>query len=170
MIIHKEKLIRPKKGSNKDRFYALFNFFSMSFVSGQELTKNKHVCHLENSIPDDKLLPTNFGPKHLPTSERVLKRFYASKGKCALWVFPYHCIQFKDSLKGNVTSEDQLNDSPDLSSGRGMKNQPRYRSWPRGLISVPKYSKNNVSVSRRPTFLKVVSEREQLLLNLRTGE
>ncbi|CBY11082.1 unnamed protein product [Oikopleura dioica] len=106
-------------GSNKDRFYALFNFFSMSFVSGQELTKNKNVCHLENSIPDDKLLPSKGGPIYLPTSERVLKRFYASKGKCALWLFPYHCIQFKNSLKGNAISEDQLNDSPDLSSGQG---------------------------------------------------
>ena len=109
-----------KKGSNKDRFDALFDFFSMSFVPGQELTKEKHVCHLENSIPDDKLLPTNGGPIHLPTSDRVLQRFYASEGKCALWVFPYHCIQFKNSLKGNAISEDQLNDSPDLSSGKGM--------------------------------------------------
>ena len=111
-----------KKGSNKDRFDALFDFFSMSFVPGQELTKEKHVCHLENSIPDDKLLPTNGGPIHLPTSDRVLQRFYASEGKCALWVFPYHCIQFKNSLKGNAISEDQLNDSPDLSSGKGMIN------------------------------------------------
>jgi len=138
-------------GSNKDRFYALFNFFSMSFVSGQELTKNKHVCHLENSIPDDKLLPTNFGPKHLPTSERVLKRFYASKGKCALWVFPYHCIQFKDSLKGNVTSEDQLNDSPDLSSESDADLMRRIiRATPR-----PKYLRNIAK-----SFIKNVIEQK----------
>ena len=93
----------------------------MSFAPGKELTKEKHVCRLENSIPDDELLPTNGGPIHLPTSERVLKRFYASEGKCALWVFPYHCIQFKNSLKGNAISEDQLNDSPDVSSAKGIK-------------------------------------------------
>jgi len=126
IIIQKKILIRSEKVSNKARFYALFNFFQMSFVPGQELKKEKHVCHLENSIPDDKLLP-EVGPIHLPTSERVLKRFYASEGKCALWLFPFHCIQFNDSLKGNAILDDQLNDSPDLSSGRGMKNQPRYR-------------------------------------------
>ena len=107
----------------------------MSFAPGQELKKDKkNMCHLENSIPNNKLLPKG-GPIHLPNSERVLKRFYASKGKCALWVFPYHCIQFNDSLRGNAILEDQPNDSPDLSSGRGMKNQPRYRSLPRGLMN-----------------------------------
>ncbi|CBY32445.1 unnamed protein product [Oikopleura dioica] len=110
-------------GSNKDRFNALFDFFSMSFVPGQELTKDKHVCHLENSIPDDK---------------QVLKRFYASEGKCALWVFPYHCIQFKNSLKGNAISEDQLNDSPDLSSESDTDLMQRIiRATPR-----PKYLRN----------------------------
>ena len=132
---------KTKIGSNKDRFNALFDFFSMSFGPGQELTKDKHVYHLENSIPDDKLLPTNGGPIHLPTSERVLKRFYASEGKCALWVFPYHCIQFKNSLKGNAITEDQLNDSPDLSSGQGMKIRAclisnLISSWPRGLMDM----------------------------------
>jgi len=110
------------------------------------------VCHLENSIPDDKLLP-EVGPIHLPTSERVLKRFYASEGKCALWLFPFHCIQFNDSLKGNAILDDQLNDSPDLSSeSDGDLMQRIIRATPR-----PQYLRNIAK-----SFIKNVIEQKML--------
>jgi len=142
-------------GSNKARFNALFNFFSMSFVPGQKVKKDKNGCHLENSIPDKELLPKFGRPIHLPTSESKLKRFYASEGKCALWVFPYHCIQFKlgqnNSLKGNATSEDQLNDSPDLSSESDADLMQRIiRATPR-----PKYLRNIAK-----SFIKNVIEQK----------
>ena len=45
------------------------------------------------------MLPTNGGPIHLKTTKSILEQYYASDEKCALWIFPYHCIQFKNAIK-----------------------------------------------------------------------
>ena len=57
------------------------------------------ACQLNKTIPEDSVLPTNGGPIHLSSSKDILESFYKSDEKCALWIFPYHCIQFKSVLK-----------------------------------------------------------------------
>jgi len=54
---------------------------------------------LNKTIPDDNRLPTNGGPIHLSSTKSALDSFYKSDERCALWIFPYHCIQFKSVLK-----------------------------------------------------------------------
>ena len=61
---------------------------------------------LNRTIPDDSKLPTNGGPIHLSSTKSALESFYKSEEKCALWIFPYHCIQFKNVLKAPGLSSD----------------------------------------------------------------
>ena len=87
-------------GGNLQRFESLFRYLEMDWAENNKLTKSNGECHLANTIPDDKRLPTNGGPIHLSSSKYVLESFYKSDESCALWIFPYHCIQFKNVLKG----------------------------------------------------------------------
>ena len=54
-------------------------------------------------MKDDDDLPES-GPIKLQLGDEIIRKTYESDAKCALWIFPYHCIQFKNVLR--VSGED----------------------------------------------------------------
>ena len=83
-------LYAQHKKSNHNIIILLINLINLN-IQG--------ACQLNKTIPEDSVLPTNGGPIHLSSSKDILESFYKSDEKCALWIFPYHCIQFKSVLK-----------------------------------------------------------------------
>ena len=54
-------------------------------------------------MKDDQNLPES-GPIKLQLGDDIIRKTYESDAKCALWIFPYHCIQFKNVLR--ISGED----------------------------------------------------------------
>jgi len=88
-------------------------------------------------VTDDSLLPEK-GPIHLKSDQNYLKSIYESDGKCALWIFPYHCIQFK-----NIMEEKEKSDPTELQYANLMEKivkstvRPKYlRIWKIKVLTI----------------------------------
>ena len=92
---------------NRDQFSYFLRYMDMDFEKGNELSKLGKTCNLQKTFPKDELLPSK-GPIHLPLEDEIIKSLYESDAKCAMWIFPYHCVKFDNIMnqKKGTTNDD----------------------------------------------------------------
>lgn len=117
-------------GKNQKQFEHFFHYLRMSFGIDNPLVKLGKECMLQNAIPEDSLLPDK-GPIHLQPNKEYIDSVYTSDGVCAIWIFPYHCIQFK-----NIMDDKEKTDPSEVDDNLLMERIVQATSRPKYLRDI----------------------------------